>query len=188
MIRKTEKKDLPQIMQIIREAQESLKKLGISQWQNGYPNEEAFLADMEKEISYVLEEQGQVVATAAISFAPDPTYHEIYEGEWLTDGTYGVIHRIAVKEDCKRAGYAEKLVRFAEELAGRQSEQQNIKNRKENRNKKECSVSLRIDTHEGNLPMRSFLKKQGFTECGIIYLSPAKGREDKRIAYEKKTS
>ena len=45
--------------------------------------------------------------------------------------------------------------------------------------------SIRIDTHEGNIPMRTFLKKQGFEECGIIYLSNEGCVDNKRIAYEK---
>ena len=99
MIRKTTQQDIPAIMEIIREAQASLKALGISQWQNGYPNEKAFEADIKNGISYVLEEQGQIIATAAISFVGEPTYKEIYDGTWLTDKeSYGVIHRIAVKD------------------------------------------------------------------------------------------
>ena len=172
MIRKTTQQDIPAIMEIVKEAQASLKVLGISQWQNGYPNEEAFEADIKNGISYVLEEQGKIIATTAISFAGEPTYKEIYDGTWLTDKeSYGLIHRIAVKETCKRGGYAGKLIGYAAELA-----------------KGQGIRSLRIDTHEGNLPMRSFLKKQGFAECGIIYLNERKAKEDRRVAYEKKLS
>lgn len=167
MIRKTTKTDIPAVMAIIREAQASLKALGISQWQNGYPNEAAFQRDIENGISYVWEEQGELVATAAISFQPDPTYAYIYDGAWQTNGAYGVIHRIAVKESCKRGGYAGKLVEYAKESAKRMQ-----------------ASGIRIDTHEGNLPMRSFLQKQGFFECGIIYLTERKTPEDKRVAYE----
>ena len=42
MIRKTKIEDIPEIMNIIRDAQASMKLLGISQWQNGYPNENSF--------------------------------------------------------------------------------------------------------------------------------------------------
>ena len=41
--------------------------------------------------------------------------------------------------------------------------------------------NLRIDTHEDNIPMRSFLLKHGFVECGIIYLENG----EERIAYHK---
>ena len=42
-------------------------------------------------------------------------------------------------------------------------------------------LSIRIDTHEDNKPMRRFLEKCGFKFCGIIYLEDG----SKRLAYEK---
>lgn len=168
MIRKTKQEDIPEIMNIIRDAQASMKLLGISQWQNGYPNENSFAKDIAEGISYVFEEDGEIVATAAIFCAPEPDYAKIYEGAWKTNGDYGVIHRVAVKKEAKRAGYAAKMIEYATELT-----------------KQAGFYSLRMDTHEGNVPMRTFLKKQGFEECGIIYLSNEGCVENKRVAYEK---
>ena len=168
MIRKTRAEDIPAVMQIIRDAQAGMKLLGISQWQNGYPNENSFAKDIAEGISYVYEEDGEIVATAAIFTAPEPDYAKIYEGAWKTNGNYGVVHRIAVKKQAKRAGYAAKMIEYAVEmtrLAG--------------------YGSIRMDTHEGNIPMRTFLNKQGFQECGIIYLSNEGSVENKRVAYEK---
>ena len=168
MVRKTKTEDIPAIMNIIRDAQASMKLLGISQWQNGYPNENSFAKDIAEGISYVYEEEGEIVATAAIFTAPEPDYANIYEGEWKTGGNYGVVHRIAVKKEVKRGGYAAKMIGHAAELT-----------------RMAGYGSIRIDTHEGNIPMRTFLKKQGFEECGIIYLSNEGCVENKRIAYEK---
>ena len=168
MIRKTKTEDISEIMNIIRDAQASMKLLGISQWQNGYPNEDSFAKDIAEGISYVFEEDGEIVATAAIFCAPEPDYAKIYDGAWKTDGEYGVVHRIAVKKEAKRAGYAAKMIEYAAELT-----------------RQAGYGSLRMDTHEGNVPMRSFLKKQGFEECGIIYLSNEGCVENKRVAYEK---
>ena len=168
MIRKTRAEDIPAIMNIIRDAQAGMKLLGISQWQNGYPDENSFAKDIAEGISYVYEEDGEIVATAAIFTAPEPDYAKIYEGEWKTNGNYGVVHRIAVKKQAKRAGYAAKMIEYAVEmtrLAG--------------------YGSIRMDTHEGNIPMRTFLNKQGFQECGTIYLSNEGSVENKRVAYEK---
>ena len=170
MIRQTTKQDLPAVMEIIRGAQKSLAALGISQWQDGYPREEDIVRDMENGISYVLVDDGVLAAAAAISFAPDPTYATIYDGAWLSDsGRYGVIHRIAVKGDAKRKGYATELLSFAAELA-----------------RKQGISFLRVDTHEGNLPMRKFLEKQGFVQCGMSYLAGGQTKENERVAYEKK--
>ena len=41
--------------------------------------------------------------------------------------------------------------------------------------------SLKVDTHEENIPMQNLLKKNGFKYCGIIYLEDG----GKRVAFEK---
>ena len=41
-----------------------------------------------------------------------------------------------------------------------------------------------MDTHRGNLAMRRFLEKNGFTECGIVYYITKAG-DPVRVAYEK---
>jgi len=168
MIRKAKVEDIPEIMNIIHDAQAGMKLLGISQWQNGYPNENSFAKDIAEGISHVYVENDEIVATAAIFCAPEPDYAKIYEGAWKTNGNYGVVHRIAVKKQAKRAGYAAKMIEYAMEMT-----------------RQAGYGSIRIDTHEGNIPMRTFLKKQGFEECGIIYLSNEGSVENKRVAYEK---
>lgn len=40
---------------------------------------------------------------------------------------------------------------------------------------------MRIDTHENNKVMQHLIKKNGFQECGIIYVEDG----SPRIAYEK---
>lgn len=166
-IRTAEKKDLPMIMDIIHQAQNALKELGISQWQNGYPNENTIRSDIEQAISYVLVENGQILATIAISFQEEPSYQQIFNGSFRSNNPYGVIHRIAVSTSCKKQGLATQLISFAKKL---------IQNHGLN--------WIRIDTHEGNIPMQQFLKKQGFQYCGIIYLSEEQNADTKRLAYD----
>ena len=45
--------------------------------------------------------------------------------------------------------------------------------------------AVRIDTHEGNLPMRRALEKAGFTFCGRITLIGGSEDGDPRLAFEK---
>ena len=47
--------------------------------------------------------------------------------------------------------------------------------------KAEGASSVRIDTHEDNIPMQNMIEKNGFKKCGIIYLLDG----NKRLAYEK---
>ena len=44
--------------------------------------------------------------------------------------------------------------------------------------------SIKVDTHENNIPMQSLLKKNGFEYCGVVYLEDG----GKRVAFEKNFS
>ena len=55
--RKTTEKDLDSVIKIIDEAKEFLKINNIDQWQNGYPNKEVILRDIENDHSYVLDDE-----------------------------------------------------------------------------------------------------------------------------------
>jgi GNAT superfamily N-acetyltransferase len=156
--------DIEPVMTIIRQAQEALKGQGVDQWQNGYPNVSVIRHDIAHQYSYVLEEGGQVAAVAAVSFDGERTYDKIYEGKWLSDDTYAVIHRMAVGNAYKGRGLAACLISHIEDLCLSRG-----------------VTSVRVDTHEDNLPMQSALRKSGFQLCGVIYLDD----KSKRLAFEK---
>lgn len=165
-IRYTTKNDLPTIMEIIHYAQRYLASLNIDQWQDGYPNEAQFLNDINNSESYVLlDSNDELIATFMFTTSKEPTYDEI-EGEWLTDKNtkYGVIHRIAVAENCTNKGIAKFIITHCEE----ELRQQNI-------------TTMRIDTHQDNLGMQHILKSLGYTYCGIITLTSGA----LRLAFEK---
>lgn len=162
--RKSIKKDIPEIMRIIKQAQAYFKEKGIDQWQNNYPNEEVISNDIENEDSYVLIKNGEIVATTVASFKGEKNYHHIYDGKWLSNGDYGVIHRIAVDNDYKGLGLSHKIIKYVEELCIN-----------------EGVYSIRVDTHEENIPMQNLLKKNGFQYCGVIFLEDG----GKRVAFEK---
>ncbi|BCN31817.1 GNAT family N-acetyltransferase [Anaeromicropila herbilytica] len=162
--RKSVETDIKNIMNIINQAQDYFKEQGINQWQNNYPNVETIRNDIAQCHSYVLLKKNQIVATAAISFDGEKTYHEIYEGEWISNQDYAVIHRIAVNNDYKGLGLASEIIKNVQILC---SERQ--------------IFSIKIDTHEENISMQNLLKKNGFQYCGVIYLEDG----NKRIAFEK---
>lgn len=156
--------DINAIMIIIRQAQAYFKALGIDQWQNNYPNSETIRNDINHKNSYVLLKDGSLVATVAVSFDGEKTYQCIYEGKWIENHPYAVIHRIAVRNDCKGLGLSSYIVQNVGRLC---------LNRGVN--------SIRADTHERNFPMQKLLEKNQFKYCGIIYLEDG----SKRIAFEK---
>lgn len=162
--RKAVKADIDRIISIIRQAQSYFKENEINQWQNNYPNAEIIEDDIIKENSYVLLKDNIIIATVALSFDGEKTYDVIYDGQWLSSGKYGVIHRIAVDAQYKGLGMTSAVIGKLEEICC----QRNIN-------------SIKVDTHEKNLSMQKFLCKNGFLYCGIIYLED----NSKRIAFEK---
>ncbi|MBQ5372438.1 MAG: Cof-type HAD-IIB family hydrolase [Rikenellaceae bacterium] len=166
ILRLTCEGDLPEVMRIIADAQADFRARGIDQWQNGYPNEAAIRCDIARGESYVVIRGEQIVATAMITFAPDPNYAVIYGGEWLLAApkSYATIHRIAVDLGERGQGIAEWIVGQTERMC-----------------RKRGADSLRIDTHRDNRSMQRVAEKNGMTLCGIIHL--ADGAE--RLAYEK---
>lgn len=166
-LRKAKLTEVKSILNIIQDGQSFLKSQGLDQWQNGYPNESSIINDINNGNCYVLIDNDKIVATAAIIYDIDPNYNIIYEGEWLTNFPYMVIHRIATKQEYRNKGYASKII----ELTKEEMEIKNI-------------YSLRIDTHEFNFPMQKMLSKNGFIKCGTIYLNGIIDQVNKRFAYE----
>ena len=167
-IRKSTKNDVDRIMIILGEARQKMGQLGIDQWQYGYPSRDIIKEDVSIGRSYAIreEENGEIYGTFFVEDRGEPTYDKIYDGEWLTgdDAKYIAVQRVAVCNEKRGSGLANSIFAFAEEKC------------------REAGVgSIRIDTHRGNIPMRKFLDKNGFVQCGIIYL----GTGEERIAYEK---
>ena len=98
-IRRAKTEDLTEIMEIYAQARDFMARTGNpNQWGDHYPEEELIRTDIEKEISYVAEQNGQIAAVFMYVFGDDPTYSVIEDGDWIDDRPYGVIHRIASRE------------------------------------------------------------------------------------------
>lgn len=157
-IRKTMMEDLEQVMAIYAHARQFMAEHGNpNQWGTVKPPREQIVKDIEQGVSYVCEEQGQIAAVFFYKEGIDPTYVKIYEGAWVNDAPYGVVHRIASAGTVKGAGSF--CLNWAFSQCG----------------------NLKIDTHHDNVVMQNTLKKNGFQYCGIIYLENG----DERLAYQK---
>ncbi len=160
VIRKTKIADMAACEEIYASAREYMRSSGNpDQWKNSYPGTVEILSDIASGCGYVVEDEGEIVAVFYFAPGPDPTYAEIYEGEWKSNEPYGVIHRVAVKY------HGRGIIDF---IFG------------------ECFMAaghLRIDTHRDNIPMQKALRRNGFEYCGIIHL----GNGDGRMAFEKIT-
>ena len=163
-----EAKHLEELCRITDEAKAQLKRMGVDQWQKGYPSREVWEQDIRHQITWLAVEGEKVLGAFAFQTVPDASYAEI-DGAWLTDGSYASMHRVCVSDDSKGSGVAGQLFGHAFALARAQG-----------------LPSMRIDTHAGNLPMRRALEKAGFVRCGTIYLRESGCEDgDPRIAFER---
>ncbi|MCQ2429049.1 MAG: GNAT family N-acetyltransferase [Clostridia bacterium] len=150
--------DLPVVMPIYDQARAYMRQNGnMDQWTGGYPSEDVIRNDIGLNHLYVCLENDEIVGVFCFFTDNEPTYDRIYDGAWLNDEPYGVIHRIGVTSH--RKGVASFCYNYC---------------------LPRCK-NLRIDTHRDNIPMQRSLAKNGFSYCGIIYLLNG----DERLAFQK---
>lgn len=157
-IRKSTPDDLDTLLQLYADARDFMAKNGNpSQWGSTYPSAALVQSDIDKGCSYVCIQNGQIAGTFYFKTGEDPSYREIFEGSWLNELPYGVIHRITSAAGTK--GVASFIFQWCFQQCG----------------------NLKIDTHDDNLPMQKALRKNGFIHCGTIYLEDG----SKRIAFQR---
>lgn len=158
IIRNALSEEFDTIMSIYSAAQDFMAQNGnASQWGKTHPDPSLIREDINRGELYVCIENDTIACVFFFRFAPDPTYNIIYDGAWLNDAPYGVVHRIASSRTVK--GAAKFCLNWAFE---------------------QCK-SLRIDTHKNNIPMQKLLESLNFKYSGIIHLLNG----DERIAYHK---
>ena len=162
MIRHATMDDLPVILRLRDQAREIMRSYGNTfQWPDGYPRDDMFRKDIELGGSHVMaNESGAIVGTFALLPSPEVTYSKIYDGQWLDNEPYHVIHRIASTPDSH--GVLDAVLDYCEAVA----------------------PNIRIDTHEANVIMRKGLERHGYHYCGIIYLLDG----NERMAFQKRVS
>lgn len=157
-IRRSVADDMDAILKLYAQAREFMEANGnANQWGKNDPEITLIEQDIKNRNSYVCIDNGEIVGVFFYAEETEPTYVHIYEGEWLNNGSYGVVHRI-VSGKGKR-GVATFCLKWCFE---------------------KCK-NIKIDTHRDNLPMQKLLQKNGYVQCGIIYLKNG----DERIAFQK---
>ena len=123
------------------------------QWVGGYPSREMILEGIEGGDQYVCTHEGGIAATFWFALAPEPTYAEIYDGAWLDDAPYGVVHRLA--SDGSVRGVGEVCLRWCLDRCG----------------------NIRVDTHRDNTVMQNLLERIGYRKCGVIIIGDGTPRD-----------
>lgn len=158
-IRHSQPTDMESLLAMYAHSKSIMRASGnMLQWAGDYPSRQDIIKDMDRNVSFVMEQNGQWVGTFAFIIGEDPTYAQIYEGSWPEgSGTYGTIHRIA------KAPQSQHIMEECLRWCFRQID---------------C---VRVDTHADNKIMQHLLEKSGFSYCGIIYVADGTPRK----AYQK---
>ncbi len=145
--------DIDDLLDVYSNARKFMAATGNpNQWIHGYPSKEILESDISKNQLYVVEDEDGIQASFVFFIGEDPTYRIIENGQWLNDDEYGVIHRIASRGKKKHIGDIIMNYCFSK------------------------IPNIRIDTHSDNKVMQNFLKKHGFQQVGIIYLTDHRSR------------
>jgi hypothetical protein len=98
VIRPATDDDIPVIMRVMDFAKLIMRQSGnTQQWKGGYPSETVIASDIQRDGAYIVEDKGIIVSYFACLPSPEPTYHIIYDEQWL-DCYCGVIHLVSGDE------------------------------------------------------------------------------------------
>ena len=149
MIRKATVLDLNSIMQITKACAKHMINQQIYQWNEHYPNRNAFENDVQRGELYVYVQNNICIGCIVITTIKDVEYVPI---EWLTKDKNIYIHRLAVHPKYQGKGIAQHMMTFAENYA-----------------KINGYSSVRLDTFSQNKRNQKFYETRGYKRLGNIY-------------------
>lgn len=166
--RPAREEDLPAILDIVAQAQASLKMHRVDQWQDGYPREENFRCDLERGECFVLLHGAEIAGFFSLSVREEESYAAITDGKWTPELPCCVLHRAAVARKYRGGEMAAFLMKCVE----RQAREYGLR----------C---IRTDTHKKNKAMQTLLRENGYRYRGNILVQVNDGHDPARQAYEK---
>ena len=138
-------------------------------WVKGlYPTRDTARKAVEAGTFFVLEEAGQVVATANLNQIQPPEYAKIPWSLPARPEEVLVIHTLCVPPDQAGKGYGRAFVAFAEDYGRRLR----------------CRV-IRLDTYEGNQPAAAMYRKLGYRAAGITFFHFEGVIDENLLCFEK---
>ena len=161
--------DIEDIMLIVRQARNYLKKHRVDQWQGEYPTQDIFAADIANGECYAVTYGERLAGFFCLTEAPESGYDKITDGKWHGEGKYCTLHRMAIEARFRGTGLSDMLVDFADETA-----------------KAKGTECVRTDTHRKNKAMQKLLKRKGYAYRGNVLVSSEPGHDPARQAFEKK--
>mgnify|MGYP002967520113 CR=1 FL=1 len=161
--------DIEDIMLIVRQARNYLKKHRVDQWQGEYPTQDIFAANIANGECYAVTYGERLAGFFCLTEAPESGYDKITDGKWHGEGKYCTLHRMAIEARFRGTGLSDMLVDFADETA-----------------KAKGAECVRTDTHRKNKVMQKLLKRKGYAYRGNVLVSSEPGHDPARQAFEKK--
>jgi len=161
--------DIEDIMLIVRQARNYLKKHRVDQWQGEYPTQDIFAADIANGECYAVTYGERLAGFFCLTEAPESGYDKITDGKWHGEGKYCTLHRMAIEARFRGTGLSDMLIDFADETA-----------------KAKDAECVRTDTHRKNKAMQKLLKRKGYVYRGNVLVSSEPGHDPARQAFEKK--
>jgi len=158
--------DLPQLTELLRRIVPLMRAAGNHQWDDGYPNEQVFAADIARGELWVAEISGAVAGVAAMTTQQEPEYAQ---ADWDATEAAVVVHRLAVDPAFRGAGIAAALMHQAEEVA----------------REKRLAV-VRVDTNTENPATQRLFPRLGYRSAGEISLEFRPGL--RFLCYEKRVA
>ena len=161
--------DIENIMLIMRQARNYLKKHRVDQWQGNYPTQEVFAEAVAEGECYAVTYGERLAGFFCLTDKPESDYDNLTDGKWHGEGKYCKLHRMAVEAQFRSTGISDMMLGFAEETA-----------------KSRGAEYMRTDTHRKNKAMQKLLKRKGYAYRGNVLVSSEPGHDPARQAFEKK--
>ncbi|UCG67989.1 MAG: GNAT family N-acetyltransferase [Thermoplasmata archaeon] len=145
-----EKKDLPEVIDLIFVCVKDMGLRGIHQWDEQYPTPDIFSKDIQDKTLYLAKEGKKIIATLVITDEQELEYIPV---DWIVKkGKHLIVHRLAVHPKWQSKGIAKNLMEYAEEHA-----------------RKNGYSSIRLDTYCKNPRGIGFYEGLGYKRTGEIF-------------------
>ena len=150
MIRRGVHEDLTPILEITKNCAVKMDAMGIYQWNENYPNRNAFINDIKNNELLVFTKGALLVGCIALCTKMDDVYKDV---KWLTKDVKSLyVHRLAVDPQFQKKGIGKKLMDYAEDFA-----------------KKNNFISVRLDTFSKNKNNMRFYERRGYKRLEKVF-------------------
>ena len=161
--RKATPMDVEKAWMVLDGARRHMIEIGRHQWTQQYPSRDNVVKDIDGGHAYLLLEDKEVVAYAAVAVNGEPEYEHMH-GKWISEQDYIMMHRLAVSMAHRGKGLARRYFDEVEHLA------------------QVIDIhSIKVDTNYDNVEMLALLPRLGYEYCGEVEY----GIKGKRLAFEK---